>query len=227
MACFINSCQCQPMHSSLVLEGQSHVYHSQCILASSISLSVLACFAKCGHCVRRSESGMALAVMSLQSSHLTHACMHTTLCAMSHHVSFLLLNGGWNSVPSRNGSCVNAIHRKSICLREDLPQWFHESALEVHMIHCDSLATLAPVCLLRSERDLVCNTPCMVASVVTRRSCDSHPCHFAHTRDNLCSSLRATEWFECTMHITCIHLVVTPLVCVHQEWWVLEHEVCG
>ena len=27
------------------------------------------------------------------------------------------------------------------------------------------------------------------------------------------------------MHIACFHLVVTPLVCVNQEWWVLEHEV--
>ena len=93
------------------------------------------------------------------------------------------------------------------------------------MIHCDSLATLAPVCLLCSERDLVCNTPCMVASLVRRHSSHPRPCHFAHTRDNLCSSLRAIEWFECTMHIACFHLVVTPLVCVHQEWWVLEHEV--
>ena len=70
-----------------------------------------------------------------------------------------------------------------------------------------------------------CNTPCMVASLVTRHSCDSRPCHFAHTRDNLCCLLRTMEWFECTMHIACFHLVVTPLVCVHQEWWVLEHEV--
>ena len=93
------------------------------------------------------------------------------------------------------------------------------------MIHCDSLATLAPVCLLCSERDLVCNIPCMVVSLVRRRSSHPRPCHFAHTRDNLCSSLRAMEWFECTMHIACFHLVVTPLVCVHQEWWVLEHEV--
>ena len=53
MVCFINSCQCQPMHPSLVLEGQPCVYHSQCILASSISLMVLACFAKCGHCASR------------------------------------------------------------------------------------------------------------------------------------------------------------------------------
>ena len=71
MACFINSCQCQPIHPSLVLEGQSRVYHSWCIVASPISLSVLACFVKCGHCVRRSESGMALGMMSLQSTHLT------------------------------------------------------------------------------------------------------------------------------------------------------------
>ena len=121
MGCFINSCQCHSMHPSLVLEGQSHVYHSQCILASSISLSVLACFAKCGHCVSRSESGMALGMMSLQSSHLTHACKYTTLCVMSHHVSFLL-NRGWNSAPSRNGCCVcgvNAIHSESVCLCND------------------------------------------------------------------------------------------------------------
>ena len=121
MGCFINSCQCQPMHPSLVLEGQSRVYHSQCILASSISLMVLACLAKCGHCVRRSESGMALG-MSLQSTHLTHACMYTTLCAMSHHLSFLLLNRGWNSVPSRNACCVcgvNAIHSESACAMID------------------------------------------------------------------------------------------------------------
>ena len=73
MACFINSCQCQPIHPSLVLEGQLRVYQSRCVLASSISLMVLACLAKCGHCVRHSESGMALGMMSLQSSHLTHA----------------------------------------------------------------------------------------------------------------------------------------------------------
>ena len=94
------------------------------------------------------------------------------------------------------------------------------------MIHCDSSAALAPVCLLCMERDLVCNTPRMVASVIRGHSSDSHPCHFAHTRHNLRSSLRAMEWFECTMHITCFHLVVTPLVCIHQEWWVFEHQVC-
>ena len=40
------------------------------------------------------------------------------------------------------------IHRKSVCLCEKHPQWFHKSALKVHMIHCDSSAALAPVCLL-------------------------------------------------------------------------------
>ena len=62
--------------------------------------------------------------------------------------------------------------------------------------------------------------------VVKRHSCDSHPCHFAHTHHNLCSSLRAIEWFECTMHIACIHLVVTPLVCINQPWWVFLHQQC-
>ena len=72
----------------------------------------------------------------------------------------------------------------------------------------------------------MCNTPHMVGSLVRGHLCDSHPCHFAHTRHNLRSSLRAMEWFECSMHITCFHLVVTPLVCIHQERWVFEHQVC-
>ena len=149
MGCFINNCQCQPMHPSLVLEGQSCVYHSRCILASSISLSVLACLAKCGHCVRRSESGMALVMMPLQSIHLTHACMYTTLCAMSHHVSFLFLNGGWNSVPSRNGCCVLGVNAftVSLCLCTHKPL----SSINSHhsmtaCCHCDCDGSLASVC---------------------------------------------------------------------------------
>ena len=70
MGCFINSCQCQPMHPSLVFEGQSLVYHSRCFLASSISLMVLACFAKWAHWASRWESGMTLVMMPLQSTHL-------------------------------------------------------------------------------------------------------------------------------------------------------------
>ena len=73
MACFINSCQCQPMCPSLVIGGQSCVYHSQCVVASSISLMMLACFEKWGHWASCSESGMALVMMPMQSSHLTHA----------------------------------------------------------------------------------------------------------------------------------------------------------
>ena len=37
-------------------------------------------------------------------------------------------------------------HVQSNCLGKHLPQCFHESALKVHMVHCDSLATLASVC---------------------------------------------------------------------------------
>ena len=59
---------------------------------------------------------------------------------------------------------------------------------------------------------MVRNIPCMVASLVRRHSSHPRPCHFAHTRDNLCSSLRATEWFECTMHNSCLVLSF-PRVC--------------
>ena len=44
------------------------------------------------------------------------------------------------------------IHRKSVCLCEKRPQWFHKSALKVHVIHCDSSAAFAPVCLLCLEK---------------------------------------------------------------------------
>ena len=67
----INTCQCQPMHSSLMCEEKSHVYQSLCVLASLTSFMVLMCAARCGHCARRSDSGMALGMMSLQSIHLT------------------------------------------------------------------------------------------------------------------------------------------------------------
>ena len=69
----INTCQCQHMHPSLMCEERSHVYQSRCVVASSTNFLVLTCPARCGHCARRSESGMALGMMSLQSSHLTHA----------------------------------------------------------------------------------------------------------------------------------------------------------
>ena len=83
-----------PIHPSLMCEEQSCVYQSQCVLASSINFLVLTCPARCGHCARRSESGMALGMMSLQTSHLTHAWSSTTLCVMSHHKSVFLLNHG-------------------------------------------------------------------------------------------------------------------------------------
>ena len=73
MGWVINTCQCQPMHLSLMFKEQSHVYQSQCVLASSTNFMVLMCPARCGHCARHSEGGIALGMMSLQSSHLTHA----------------------------------------------------------------------------------------------------------------------------------------------------------
>ena len=72
----------------------------------------------------------------------------------------------------------------------------------------------------------MCNTPSMVVSVVTRHLCDCHPCHFANTHHNLCPLLTTMECFECTMHIWCFHLVVTPLVSIHQPWCVFQHQVC-
>ena len=69
----INNCQWLPMNLSLMCEEQSCVYQSRCVLASSINFMVLTCAVRCRHCSRHSESGMALGMMSLQSSHLTHA----------------------------------------------------------------------------------------------------------------------------------------------------------
>ena len=70
----------QPMHPSLVLEGQSRVYHSRCVLVSSISLSVLACLAKCGHCeVFKKWNGFGDDVIAEQPSH-TCLHVHNTVC---------------------------------------------------------------------------------------------------------------------------------------------------
>ena len=101
----INNCQFQSMHTSPMCEEQSHVHQSRCVLVSSINFLVLMCPARCGHCSRHSESGMALRMMMLQSSHLTHAWSSTTLCVISHHASttpfFHLFKPGktlWNSM---------------------------------------------------------------------------------------------------------------------------------
>ena len=48
-------------------------------------------------------------------------------------------------------------HAQSNCLGKHLPQCFHESALKTHIVHCDSLITLAHVCWLCMKHDLVCN----------------------------------------------------------------------
>ena len=107
----INNSRCQP-HAPIprVCEGQSYVYQTMCVVARSASHLVLGCSANSGHCARHWERGMALGTMSLHSNHLTHAWWYTTLCAMSHHASFLLLNREWNSVAARNGCCVCGVN---------------------------------------------------------------------------------------------------------------------
>ena len=87
------------------------------------------------------------------------------------------------------------------------------------------LPHLHQCCLLCSERDVMCNTLCMVASLVTRHSCDCHPRHVAYTPHNLCTSLRAMELFECTLYMLCFLSVVTPLVSINQPRWLFHHQV--
>ena len=93
---------------------------------------------------------------------LPHSCsVHNTVCHVTPCV-FLL------SEPQMEQCCsqewllclwCQCFHVQSNCLGKHLPQCFHESALKVHMVHCDSLATLAPVCLLCMKCNLVCNAP--------------------------------------------------------------------
>ena len=91
----------------------------------------------------------------------------------------------------------------------------------MHIIHCHSLATPVPICLLCSERDVVCNTPCMVMSVVTRHLCDSHPCHFAHTLHNLCV-LRKEPWSGVSAQCTsCV-----PTLSLHHLFPSTNHGGC-
>ena len=113
-------------------------------------------------CKRRWERGMTLGMMSLHNNHLTHVWWCTTLYAISHHASFLF------SEPRTEQCCsqewvlclwCQCFHVQSNCLGKHLPQCFHESALKVHMVHCDSLATLAHVCWLYMKHNLVCNAP--------------------------------------------------------------------
>ena len=68
---------------------------------------------------------------------------------------------------------------------------------------------------------------CIVVSVVAIFfAFKCHTLGFARTHHNVCCLLRTMVWYECTMHIACIHLVVTPLVCTNQPWRVFCHQVC-
>ena len=157
-----NNSRCQP-HAPVphVCEGQSRVYQSLCVDASSASHLVLGCSAHSGVlCKRRWERGMALGMVSLHNNHLTHAWWCTTLCAISHHASFLFCELRMEQCCSQEWVlCLwcQCFHVQSNCLGKHLPQCFHESALKVHIIHCDSLATVAPLCWLCMKCNLVCN----------------------------------------------------------------------
>ena len=147
----INNCQCQPMHPSLMCEEQSCVYQSRCVLASLINFLVLMCPARfwtlCD--AFRKWNGFGDDVVAEQPS---HPCLviHNTVCHVTPCV--FLSSESWLKQCSFKKCllCLRNkwIHRKSVCLRENRPQWLHKSACKVHMIHCDSSAALAPVCLL-------------------------------------------------------------------------------
>ena len=92
----------------------------------------------------------------------SHPCLvgHNTVCHVTPYV-FLL------SEPQMEQCCSHewllclwcqCFHVQSKCLGKHLPQCFHESALKGHMVHCDSLATLAPVRWLCTERVPQCHS---------------------------------------------------------------------
>ena len=109
----------------------------------------------------------------------------------------------------------NNLKKKAVNLQQNRFQFSHPFFTPCHQM-----------CTLVSKEYSSIEEICLFQAQCCFHFKESHPCHFAHTRHNLRSSLRAMEWFECRMHITCFHLVVTPLVCIHQEWWVFEHQVC-
>ena len=99
------------MHPSLMYVRGNHMCVSKHVCCFKVSKSFgVGVFCQLWALWKRHwERGMALGMMSLHSNHLTHAWWYTTLCAMSHHVSFLL-SCEWNSVPARNGCCVCGVN---------------------------------------------------------------------------------------------------------------------
>ena len=148
------------MHQSLMCVKGIHVCVSKPVCCFKVSKSFgvgMFCPLRAS-CKRRWERGLALGMMSLHSNHLTHAWWYTTLCAMSHHVSFLFLNREWNSVAARNGCCVcgvNAFMFSPIAWANTCHNAFTNLHSKVHMVHCDSLDALEPVCWLCTKRNLV------------------------------------------------------------------------
>ena len=98
--------------------------------------------------------------MSLQSSHLTHAWLSTTLWVMSHHVSFFWILAETVFLQEMLVVFVEWMNSQKVCLlAQKSPTVVSQICTQSSVIHCDSHATLAPVCLLWMERDLVCNKP--------------------------------------------------------------------
>ena len=98
------------VHSFLVSGWDSHV----CVKGCELMEGEPACW----HVVQKTTAnrGMASTMVSLHSNHHTHAWWYTTLCVMFHHVFFLLLNPGWNSVAWRDGCCFCGVNALSVSL---------------------------------------------------------------------------------------------------------------
>ena len=151
------------MHPSLVREGQSRVcFKALCVVASSVSVLVLGCSAHSGPCARRWERGMGFGddVVAQQPPHpclvVHNTVCHVTPCVFPFSVPRI---EQFRSLEYLLCLWCQCVHVQSNCLGKHLLQCFHDCALKVHMVHCISLATLAPVCWLCMKCNLVCNTP--------------------------------------------------------------------
>ena len=152
------------IHPSLMCVRGSHVCASKPVCCWKLSKPLgVGMFRPLGvFCKRRWERGMALGMMSLHSNHLTHAWWYNNTVCHATPCIFLFSEPRMEQCCSQTSLlCLwcQCFHVQSNCLGKHLPQCFHEFALKVHMVHCDSLATLAPVCWLCMKRNLVCNAP--------------------------------------------------------------------
>ena len=124
----INTCQCQPIHPSLMCEEQSRAYQSRCVLASSTNFFGVDVSCQVWTLCKafRKWNGFGDDVIAEQPS---HPCLviHNTVCHVTPCV--FLSSESWLKQCSfkKCSLCLwnEWIHRKSVCLREKRPQWFH------------------------------------------------------------------------------------------------------